>query len=112
MAKGFGGGMPGNMQQIMQQAKKMQEDIKKAKEEVKDLTAEATAGGGMVTAVANGENQVVSIAINKEVVDPEDVEMLQDLVVAACNEALGKIQKEVEQRLVAATGGMNIPGLM
>lgn len=112
MAKGFGGGMPGNMQQIMQQAKKMQDDIKKAKEEVKELTAEASSGGGMVKATANGENLIVSVAIDKEVVNPDDVEMLQDLVVAACNEALGKIQKQVEERLVAATGGMNIPGLI
>jgi nucleoid-associated protein EbfC len=108
---GFGGGAPGNMQAIMQQAKKMQDNLKAAQEKARDMVAEASAGGGMISVTANGENQLVSIQINKEVVDPEDVEMLQDLVLAACNEALTKVQDQVQEELTKITGGMNIPGL-
>lgn len=112
MAKGgMGGGMPGNMQAIMAQAKKMQDNLKAAQEKAKDMVAESSAGGGMVKVVANGENQVVSVEIKKEVVDPEDVEMLQDLILAACNEALTKVQDQVQDELQKITGGMNVPGL-
>lgn len=105
------GGMPGNMQAIMQQAKKMQDDLKVAQAKAKDMVAEAASGGGMVKVVANGENQIVSIEIKKEVVDPEDVEMLQDLMLAACNEALTKVQDDVQNELQKITGGMNLPGM-
>lgn len=113
MGKGFGGGggMPGNMQAIMQQAKKMQENLKEAQEKAKEMTAEASVGGGMVTVAANGENQILSVMINKEVVNPDDVEMLQDLVLAACNEALTKVQDQVQSELSKITGGLNVPGL-
>ena len=111
MVKGFGG-MPGNMQAMMKQAQKMQQDLQKAQEEAKTMTAEGSAGGGMVRAVAGGDNRIVSIHIEKQVVDPEDVEMLQDLIVAACNEALTKVQEKVQERLSQVTGGLNIPGLM
>jgi DNA-binding YbaB/EbfC family protein len=80
-------------------------------EEAAQRTAEATAGGGAVTAVVNGKNQILSLSIRKEAVDPEDVEMLQDLVMAAVNEALKKVQEDVAAEMGKITGGLSIPGL-
>ena len=105
-------GMPGNMNNLMKQAQKMQAELARAQEEIKDMTFEATAGGGMVKVVANGDMTVDSIVIDPEAVDPEDVEMLQDMVAAAVNEALRGVSEISSQRLNAATGGLNIPGLM
>ena len=85
---------------IMKQAQMMQQRMAKIQEEASLKTAEASAGGGVVTALVNGKNQIVSLTIKKEAVDPEDVEMLQDLVVAAVNEALTKVQAEIGQELV------------
>jgi hypothetical protein len=101
-----------NMGNMMKQAQKLQAKMVKMQEELNDKTVEATAGGGMVTVVANGRQQIVSLAIEKEVVDPEDVEMLQDLVLAAVNDALAKSQEMVSGQMSKLTGGMNIPGLM
>jgi nucleoid-associated protein EbfC len=100
------------MGNMMKQAQKLQAKMIKLQEELGARTVEATAGGGMVKVVADGKQQVVSIEIEKEVVDPEDVEMLQDLVVAAVNEALAKSQEMVAGEMGKLTGGMNIPGLM
>ena len=100
------------MQSMIRQAQKMQAELAKAQEEIKTMTAEATAGGGMVKVVANGDMTVDSIVIDPEAVDPEDVEMLQDMVAAAVNEALRGVSEISSQRLNAATGGLNIPGLM
>lgn len=108
---GFPGG-GGNMGAMMKQAQKMQAELARAPEEIKDMTFEATAGGGMVKVVANGDMTVDSIVIDPEAVDPEDVEMLQDMVAAAVNEALRGVSEISSQRLNAATGGLNIPGLM
>ena len=108
---GFAGG-GGNMGAMMKQAQKMQAELARAQEEIKDMTFEATAGGGMVKVVANGDMTVDSIVIDPEAVDPEDVEMLQDMVAAAVNEALRGVSEISSQRLNAATGGLNIPGLM
>ena len=108
---GFPGG-GGNMGAMMKQAQKMQAELARAQEDIKDLTFEATAGGGMVKVVANGDMTVDSIVIDPEAVDPEDVEMLQDMVAAAVNEALRGVSEISSQRLNAATGGLNIPGLM
>ena len=108
---GFPGG-GGNMGAMMKQAQKMQAELARAQEEIKDMTFEATAGGGMVKMVANGDMTVDSIVIDPEAVDPEDVEMLQDMVAAAVNEALRGVSEISSQRLNAATGGLNIPGLM
>ena len=96
---------------IMKQAQMMQQRMAKIQEEATQKTAEASAGGGVVTAVVNGKNQILSLSIKKEAVDPEDVEMLQDLVVAAVNEALVKVQAEISQEMSKATGGLSIPGL-
>ncbi len=101
-----------NMNKMMKQAQQLQTKMAKLQEEMGDKTVEATAGGGMVKVVANGKQQVVSIQVEKEVVDPEDVEMLQDLIVAAVNEALSRSQAMVNEEMSKLTGGMNIPGLM
>ncbi|QTA85994.1 YbaB/EbfC family nucleoid-associated protein [Desulfonema magnum] len=104
--------MKGGMGNIMKQAQKLQSKMLKLQEELAEKTVETSAGGGMVRVVANGKQQVVSIEIEKEVVDPEDVDMLQDLIIAAVNEALGKAQEMVSGEMGKLTGGMSIPGLM
>jgi hypothetical protein len=101
-----------NMGKMMKQAQQLQNKMAKLQEEMAEKTVEASAGGGMVKAVANGRQEIVSITIEKEVVDPEDVEMLQDLVVAAVNDALSQSQEMVSAEMSKLTGGMNIPGLM
>ena len=100
------------MGNMMKQAQQLQAKMMKLQEELGAKTVEASAGGGMIKVVADGKQQVVSIEIEKEVVDPEDVEMLQDLVVAAVNEALAKSQEMVASEMGKLTGGMNLPGLM
>ena len=99
------------MGNMMKQAQKLQAKMAKMQEELADRTIEGTAGGGMVTVVANGRQQVLKIAIEKDVVDPDDVDMLQDLVMAAVNDALSKSQEMVASEMGKLTGGMNIPGL-
>jgi hypothetical protein len=100
------------MGNMMKQAQKLQAKMLKLQEELEQRTVETSAGGGMVKAVANGKQQIVSIEIEKEVVDPEDVEMLQDLIMAAVNDALAKSQEMVSGEMSKLTGGMKIPGLM
>lgn len=101
-----------DMKKMMKQAQKMQMELAKAQEEIKDLTYEASAGGGMVKAVALGDMTIESISIDKDAVDPDDVEMLEDMVCAAVNEALRGIGEISSTHLNSVTGGMNIPGLM
>lgn len=101
-----------DMKQMMRQAQKMQKELNKAQEEIATMSFEATAGGGMVTAVASGDMAITSLTIDPDAVDPEDVEMLQDMVMAAVNEALRGVSELSNQRMSAVTGGMNIPGLM
>jgi DNA-binding YbaB/EbfC family protein len=102
--KGMGG--------MLKQAQKLQNQMVKLQSELAERTVEATAGGGMVKVVANGGQRIVSIEIEPEVVDPEDVEMLQDLVLAAANDALTRAQQMVSDEMGKLTGGMNIPGLL
>lgn len=106
MGKGIGN--------LMKQAKKLQDQLLKKQEELAMKTVEASSGGGMVTATANGKGEILAIRIEKEVVDPEDVEMLQDLIVAAVNEAIHKAQKLMQEELGALTAGLGLPlqGLM
>ncbi|MGQ9694855.1 MAG: YbaB/EbfC family nucleoid-associated protein [Thermodesulfobacteriota bacterium] len=104
MNKGFGN--------IIRQAQQLQAKILKVQEEMANRTAEASAGGGMVTVVANGKQEIVSLKVEKEVVNPEDLEMLQDLIVAAVNAALKKAQEMVAEEMKKLTGGLYIPGLM
>jgi DNA-binding YbaB/EbfC family protein len=96
---------------LMKQAQKMQEQMGKVQEESKKKTIEAAAGGGMVVATVSGAMELVSLKIEKDVVNPEDIEMLQDLVVAAVNEALRRAQQMVSEDMGKITGGMNIPGM-
>lgn len=114
MAKrgGFPGGGMGNMNAMMKQAQKMQAELARAQEEIKDMTFEASAGGGMVKVVAVGDGSIRSIAIDPEAVDPEDVEMLQDTVLAAVNEAIRGVNQLGSERMSSVTGGLSIPGLM
>ena len=100
------------MGNMMKQAQKLQSKMLKMQEELAEKTVESSAGGGMISVVANGRQQVISIKIDKEVVDPEDVEMLQDLVLAAVNDALNKAQEMVAGEMGKLTGGFNIPGLV
>lgn len=100
-----------DMKQMMRQAQKMQKQLNEAQEEIAGMTYEATAGGGMVKAVAAGDMSIQSIEINPAAVDPDDVEMLQDMVLAAVNESLRGMAELSEARLSAVTGGMNIPGM-
>jgi hypothetical protein len=96
---------------LMRQAQKLQEEMMKAQEEAKQKTVEATAGGGMVTVVASGAGNLISIKIEKDVVNPEDVEMLQDLILAASNEAIRRAQEMVSSEMSKLTGGLNLPGM-
>ncbi len=100
-----------NMQQMMKQVQKMQADMAKAQEELKHATVTATAGGGMVTVTATGDQQVTGIEIKPEAVDPDDVELLQDLVLAAVNEALRSSQEMAASKMGGLTGGMDLGGL-
>lgn len=114
MAKGFnsrgmGGLGGGNMQNMIRQAQKMQADMMKAQEELESKSYEAAAGGGVVKAVVSGKKEVTSVTIDPEAVDPDDVEMLQDLIVAAVNEALRKANDDANTQMSKLTGGMNLP---
>ena len=100
------------MGNMMKQAQKLQSKMLKMQEELAEKTVETSAGGGMISVVANGRQQIVSISIDKEVVDPDDVEMLQDLILAAVNDALNKAQEMVAGEMGKLTGGFNIPGML
>ena len=100
------------MGNMMKQAQKLQSKTLKMQEELAEKTVETSAGGGMISVVANGRQQLVSITIDREVVDPEDVEMLQDLILAAVNDALNKAQEMVAGEMGKLTGGFNIPGML
>ncbi|MGI6005240.1 MAG: YbaB/EbfC family nucleoid-associated protein [Christensenellales bacterium] len=108
--RGMGGGM-GNMQQALRQAQKMQEDMQKMQRELEERGFEASSGGGMVTVRARGDRRLVSVEIKPEVVDPDDIEMLQDLVAAAVNAALEEVDETTQREMGKLTGGLNIPGL-
>jgi DNA-binding YbaB/EbfC family protein len=100
------------MGNMMKEAQKLQARMLKMQEELAEKTVESAVGGGMIKVVANGRNQVVGIRIEKEVVNPEDVEMLQDLILAAVNDALTKSQEMVASQMSKLTGGLNLPGLI
>ena len=100
-----------DMNEIMQQAQMMQQELMRAQEEVHNKTFTATAGGGMVSVTAKGDSTIESIRIDPEVVDPDDVEMLQDMVTAAVNSALRSVAEASEQQMASLTGGINLGGL-
>ncbi len=103
--------MQPNMKEMMRQAQLLQKKMATLQDELAKREVEASAGGGMVKAVANGTPSIVSITIEKEVVDPDDVEMLQDLVVAAVNEALTRAKEMVDSEMSKVTGGFKVPGM-
>ena len=113
MAKGGFRGMPGGMNQaaMMKQAQKMQQEMLRMQQEMETKTYTAAAGGGMVKATVNGKHEVVDLQINPEAVDPDDVEMLQDLVMAAVNEAMRTADTESANNMSRLTGGLNLGGL-
>lgn len=109
---GFPGGMmPGNMNNMMKQVQKMQKDMEKMQEEMAEKEVEASTGGGAVVVKANGRKEILSITIKQEVVDPDDVEMLEDLVLSAVNEALRSADEMMNSGMSKLTAGLNIPGL-
>lgn len=110
LPKGMGGG-PQNMQSMLRQAQKMQEDIEAKKAELEEKEYVVTSGGGMVEITVKGNHEIKAIGLNPEVVDPDDVEMLEDMLVAAFNEAMRQIDEESQRELEKVTGGLNIPGL-
>lgn len=101
----------GNMQQMMKQMQKMQKKMAQEQEKLKEERIDGTAGGEMVTVTVSGHKEVLNVSINPEVVDPEDVEMLEDLVLAATNDALNKADELTQERLGKHTQGLNIPGM-
>ena len=113
MAKGGFRGMPGGMNQaaMMKQAQKMQQEMLRMQEEMETKTYKAAAGGGMVTAEVNGKHNLVSLTIDPEAVDPDDVEMLQDMVMAAVNEAMRTSDADASANMSRLTGGLNLGGL-
>ncbi|GCD12979.1 YbaB/EbfC family nucleoid-associated protein [Clostridium tagluense] len=111
MAKGGFPGMGGNMNSLMKQAQKFQQQMEEMQKDLGDKKFEASVGGGAVTAIANGKRQLVDVKIKPEVVDPDDVEMLQDLIMSACNEALKKAEDETSNEMGKLTGGLNMPGM-
>jgi len=112
MKKGFnpmGGGM--NMNQLMKQAQKMQQQMAEMQEELASKTLEVSSGGGAVKVTVSGEKKILDLVISPDVVDPDDVEMLQDLVMSAVNEALRQIEESANSQMSKLTGGLNIPGM-
>lgn len=101
----------GNMGNMMKQMQKMQKDMMKAQEELLTMEFSGSAGGEMVTITADGSRKILNVQINEEVVDPDDVEMLEDLVVAAVNDVMGKIEAKTEQTMGKFTKGLNMPGM-
>ena len=107
----MGMGMGGNMNNMIKQAQKMQQDMMKMQEEMEQTEFEASAGGGVVTVKMSGKKELVSVSIKPEAVDPDDVEMLQDMIVGAVNEAMRKADAEATQNMSRFTGGLNLNGL-
>lgn len=111
LPKGMGGGMPSNMNQIAMQAQKMQAQVEEATAELEAKEYSATIGGNAVNITMTGKLEIVKLEISPEVVDPEDVEMLSDLVVSAVNEVIRKVNEDKEETLSGVTNGMSLPGM-
>jgi len=111
MAKGRKPMIPGNMNNMMKQVQKMQANMEKTQKEIEEREFEASAGGGAVVVKVNGKKELIDIVLKEEVVDPDDIEMLQDLILAAVNEALRVAEETAAKEMSKLTGGMNIPGL-
>jgi hypothetical protein len=111
VAKGKFPGMPGNMNNMMKQVQKMQKQMEKMQSELEEREVEASAGGGAVSIKVNGKKEILEVNIQPEVVDPDDIEMLQDLILAATNEALRKAEEMMANEMGKITGGLNLPGM-
>lgn len=111
LPQGYGGGGPQNMNGMIRQAQKMQEMMREKQDELAEREFKASSGGGAVEAVVNGKKEVLAITIQPDVVDPDDIEMLQDLVIAAVNEALRTADETAAAEMEKITGGLNIPGM-
>ena len=113
MPKGFSGmpGGMGNMNNLMKQAQKMQRQMEEMQQDLENKTLEVSAGGGAVKVTVSGDKQIKDLVISPDVVDPDDVEMLQDLIMSAVNEAMRQMEESVSSQMSKITGGMNIPGL-
>ncbi len=109
---GFGGGGNANMQKQLAQAQAMQREMEKMQAELEEKEFTATAGGGAISVTASGAKEIKALSIEKDVVDPDDVEMLQDLIIAAVNEVMRQVDEASESEMSKLTGGLNIPGLM
>ena len=110
LPKGMGGG-PSNMQHLMKQAQKMQEDMEAKKEELAAREYEIKAGGGAVTLTINGEKEIKTLDIDPEIVDPDDIETMTDILIAAFNEAIKRVDTDAENEMSQITGALNMPGL-
>ncbi|MEG2073780.1 MAG: YbaB/EbfC family nucleoid-associated protein [Angelakisella sp.] len=111
LPQGMGGG-PGNMNQMIKQAQKMQEQMAAVQEELNEKEYSATSGGGMIEVTVNGKKEVKAVKLKPEVVDPQDIELLEDMIVGAVNEALRAAEEDSAKRMEAITGGLNVPGMM
>lgn len=111
MAKNFGG-MPGNMNNMMKQMQKMQKQMEDMQKELDERTLEATSGGGAVKAVMNGKKELLELNIDNEIIDPDDKEMLEDLIIACVNTAIKQVEEMQTKEMSKFTGGINIPGLI
>ena len=107
---GFQGGMPGNMNNLMKQAQKMQRQMEEAQKELEEKEITAAAGGGAVEVTVSGKREITKVKLSEEVVDPDDIEMLEDLIVAATNEALRMMEADSAKAMEALTGGLNLGG--
>ncbi len=115
LPQGYGGGGPGNIQQMMQKAQKMQEQVQQKQEEINEREFSSSSGGGVVEARVNGKREVLSVKIQPDAVDPDDLEMLEDLVVAAVNGALRAVEETTSsemEKITGALGGLGVPGMM
>jgi len=111
MAKGKGPMIPGNMNNMMKQIQKMQKEMEQTQKEVETTEFEATAGGGAIKVVISGKKEILSITLEPEIVDPDDIEMLQDLIIVAVNDAIKNADEALNNNMSKLTGGMNMPGL-
>ena len=112
LPEGYGGGSGGNMNNMLRQAQKMQEEMEHVQAELEARTYEVSSGGGAVTAVINGKKELLELHLKPEIVDPDDVEMLEDLLKAAFNEAIRKVEDTASDEMGKVTGGLKMPGLV
>ncbi|MEF9852901.1 MAG: YbaB/EbfC family nucleoid-associated protein [Hydrogenoanaerobacterium sp.] len=111
LPQGYGGGGAGNMQQMIKQAQKMQEEMAKKSAELEEIETTVTAGGGAVEVVISGKKVIKAISLKPEIVDPEDIEMLQDLIISGVNEAIRTVEELSNKEMEKISGGLNVPGM-